>query len=1110
MADNNVEMQGIEIKITGDSSGYEKSVDKAVKKTSQFKSVLKEAQRIYAEQRPQLKFDTGAIDSTKKKISGLAQKMKDSIKGATSSINSDFVKIETPKMRWNIDSGEQMPQEMWNRLTQTIERLQDATKNPVKIDVDAAGVEQAKAELEGLKEQADAVKGAFEGTGAKIDIGDVDKAKEKLSGLTAVVQKVKDAFANFKDYTNAVKEIAIGAKVDTGDVDKARAKFASLAAAIERMKDAANNSTIGGIVSRAIEIAAEDERRKTALVPSNGGAGDAAKDVGEGASKSSGKLKEFIATLGSKLVEALAKAVSGLAKLAKFLGSKLLSGLKKAGTAVKDLAKTLGSKLTAPISKAVSGFNKLGKSFARIAMYRAIRAVLSSISQALKDGVNNIYQYSKALDGKLSKSMDSIATNVQLLKNSLGSIAAPIINAVAPAIDALVSKIVTLSNAIAQLFAKLGGQSTFTKAAKSATTYADAASGAAAANKDFTAGFDELNILSNSSGGGGSTADYGSMFEEVPIDAEIGSFTDKLKAAFDSDNFTAIGGIVAQKLNDIIDSVDFKSWGNVLGEKISNAIDVALGFLNAMDFIGVGQKLAEGLNGVMESLDFADIGELLAEKLNVLIDTVYGFVSTFEWGELGTYLSKVVNGWFTNIHLSTAAEALVKGINGVVNTVWNFLEGLDLKVITDTVSRAVNKAFEGVDFKKAGQTLGKAFTTVLDSLSQTIGKINWKQLGTDIAEFVGGIDWGEVIESMLRGIGSALIGLDQTLIGFVKPYWESFADWWKETAYEDGEFTIIGLEKGIKSKANDLRGWIKEHACDPITETFEAHFEMFGADSEVMKSFGKKIISSIIPGADIGAAALELWMSDFGDHLLNSADETGSLLTAEVNDNGVTIGGVFKEAIGWISEDSDSFLDAINQSWADTWEDMKKTTSEKWNSITTTLSDAWDAIRKAASEKWSNIKETIVSLFKGTKNEVEGISDDIQSAASSASSVVSSLKSSKKKLLAGSGYTMEAYASGGFVDQGSLFVAGEAGPELVGRIGGKTAVANSDQIVQAVASGVAGANSSVVNALYTLINVVQNIDTSVVIGDDEIGRSYDRYSTGRGARVNTGAFANAY
>jgi len=46
------------------------------------------------------------------------------------------------------------------------------------------------------------------------------------------------------------------------------------------------------------------------------------------------------------------------------------------------------------------------------------------------------------------------------------------------------------------------------------------------------------------------------------------------------------------------------------------------------------------------------------------------------------------------------------------------------------------------------------------------------------------------------------------------------------------------------------------------------------------------------------------------------------------------------------------------------------------------------------------------------------------------------------------------YAQGGFPSFGELFIAREAGPELVGTIGRRTAVANNEQIVEAVAQGV--------------------------------------------------------
>ena len=47
-----------------------------------------------------------------------------------------------------------------------------------------------------------------------------------------------------------------------------------------------------------------------------------------------------------------------------------------------------------------------------------------------------------------------------------------------------------------------------------------------------------------------------------------------------------------------------------------------------------------------------------------------------------------------------------------------------------------------------------------------------------------------------------------------------------------------------------------------------------------------------------------------------------------------------------------------------------------------------------------------------------------------------------------------AFAGGGLPDSGQMFVAREAGPELVGTIGGHTAVINNDQIVASVSAGV--------------------------------------------------------
>ena len=93
-------------------------------------------------------------------------------------------------------------------------------------------------------------------------------------------------------------------------------------------------------------------------------------------------------------------------------------------------------------------------------------------------------------------------------------------------------------------------------------------------------------------------------------------------------------------------------------------------------------------------------------------------------------------------------------------------------------------------------------------------------------------------------------------------------------------------------------------------------------------------------------------------------------------------------------------------------------------------------------------------------------------------------------------------ATGGFVGQGDLFIANERGAELVGSIGGSTAVANQGQIIEGIQRGVYEANSEQ-NALLRRQNeLLQGIlekDASVRIGASAaLGRvarqSLDMYS----------------
>lgn len=81
-------------------------------------------------------------------------------------------------------------------------------------------------------------------------------------------------------------------------------------------------------------------------------------------------------------------------------------------------------------------------------------------------------------------------------------------------------------------------------------------------------------------------------------------------------------------------------------------------------------------------------------------------------------------------------------------------------------------------------------------------------------------------------------------------------------------------------------------------------------------------------------------------------------------------------------------------------------------------------------------------------------------------------------------HNISAYASGGFPDYGEMFIAREAGPEMVGRIGNRTAVANNDQIVD----GIASANEGVINAIYAMarqiVSAVESSNVEVYVDGD--------------------------
>lgn len=197
---------------------------------------------------------------------------------------------------------------------------------------------------------------------------------------------------------------------------------------------------------------------------------------------------------------------------------------------------------------------------------------------------------------------------------------------------------------------------------------------------------------------------------------------------------------------------------------------------------------------------------------------------------------------------------------------------------------------------------------------------------------------------------------------------------------------------------------------------------------------------------------------------------------------------VWKGLFGVICEALGIELDTVRATMAARWEAIKTWyeeniaplfTREYWKSVFSSipsglgdaLSEAWEAIEEFFSDMKKKISEAMSDsggLFAASGSAGLTVSYDTD---------VGKAKTKVYEMLGLEGWptlSWGAYASGGFPAAGEMFVAREAGPELVGRIGHRNAVANNDQIVDGIAGGVQLANENVVAAIYAMARQVVN------------------------------------
>lgn len=532
----------------------------------------------------------------------------------------------------------------------------------------------------------------------------------------------------------------------------------------------------------------------------------------EQVSQKTGVLKSILGGIGGVFSKGFSVGTGALHKLANALTKVKVVGA-KARDVLGKIKDVLGSALAAKVKQNTSGLGKLFSSMKRIAMYRAIRFMFAQLTQAMKEGINNLYQYSNLMGGTFAQSMDRLATSGQYLKNSLGAMAAPIINALAPAIDFVIDKIATLLNYINMLFARLSGASVFTAAKKNAVSYGDSltkaggsAAKAAKEIRDATTGIDELNIImqknDDAGGGGGGGADYGSMFEELPIDNSVSEFADKLKQAFESADWKALGTIIGDKVNEVIDGVNWTGVGQKIGYWINAGVQTAYWFLKTVDFFKLGEHVAELVNGALEEVDTSFIGRIIVRWFTMKFDFILGALGELDWGLLARKVSDFIKGAF-------------------------------------------------------------------DEATEWLNSYDWSQMGKDlwanIKAVISNIDWGGIAKSIFTFLGTAIRSAAEFLGGFFGSIAEDIKTWWNEDIKgADWKETAGNLLKAIGKGFVNIAGWVWDNIIDPFGQA------LLGEKWDNIKEVGSNLIGKVKEGWD-GVSRMKKNIGEFFVNVKNDA-----------------------------------------------------------------------------------------------------------------------------------------------------------------------------------------------------------------------------------------------
>ena len=598
-------------------------------------------------------------------------------------------------------------------------------------------------------------------------LGDVENAAKKVTDLS---QKVAEASKSIKISVDS-SEVNSAKKA----CDELKKKTSGLKASAQTIKKASGQ--LGASDGKSVLSGAETKTDKQKVVS------DKDKGIAEEAKEAS----------------KLSKILSGTQKVSKSLSSTFGKMGKTVGGVVSK-ARDLKNLITK--TNKSGGQMSMGRMLGMSLVFSTVFSALSAINNAIKEGSNNLVQYSS----DYNKSISGIVTSLLYLKNAWAAAFAPIINVVGPYISAFIDMLANAMNKVAQFMAVLTGKSAVVQAKKAWKDYGKtlsstgssakkAGSDAAKAAKDlenYTLGIDELNVIqpttsSSSSGSDGSSGAYtgpdvSEMFETTEPTKAISDYAKRIREAFKSQDWTSLGSIMAEGVNAGMQKLyDIFDW-NKHGKKITY-------FCNAF---------TTTMNSLVDNIEWPLMGITIAAGVNTVFNTAQLLITGFNWTNLGTGIGTAISTGIQNIDWGTIGYTLGAYFMISWNTLVGILRELKGEDIGMALANAFNGALDSINLGTIGESIGRMVALVIESIKTFIQNANWKELGSQIIEGINNAfkfasDGGENTGILASVIGIGATGEITKKIAEILPKLDGMAEKFNKIKEVSGKLNFKSL-----------------------------------------------------------------------------------------------------------------------------------------------------------------------------------------------------------------------------------------------------------------------------------------------------------------------------